>query len=247
MARKGYLLATVGTVATAAAGGSVQAADMGMPVKAMPLPAPSVSWAGWYVGVNAGAAWQQMTGGYGPNGVSDEVESPGSISGSTFIGGGQVGYNWQDGNFVYGLEGDFSGLTKGNINGGSGFEANKGPTMRTSMDWLSTVRGRAGLAVGNTMVYMTGGLAIGRVHDGFAANGFNSDSVAFKNVTKTKVGWTVGGGVEHMLSQNWTVGVEALFVDLGNSTTNFNFDGTNKVAKFSNQAGIGRLKLNYKW
>ncbi len=68
-----------------------------------------------------------------------------------------------------------------------------------------------------------------------------------KNTSKTKVGWTVGGGVEHMLTQNWTLGLEALFVDLGSNTANFNFDGTQKAAKFSNQAVIGRVKLNYKW
>jgi opacity protein-like surface antigen len=57
------------------------------------------------------------------------------------------------------------------------------------------------------------------------------------------VGWTVGGGVEHMLNRNWTIGLEGLFVDLGRSTLNVKTSNL----RFSNQAVIGRLKLNYKF
>jgi outer membrane immunogenic protein len=109
------------------------------------------------------------------------------------------------------------------------------------MSWLSTVRGRAGLAVGDTMAHVTGGIAFGKVSNildpGFGGHGIKSDS-------KTRVGWTIGGGVEHMIDRNWTVALEGLFVDLGRSTvTTTDF----KTTTFSNQAVIGRLKLNYKF
>jgi opacity protein-like surface antigen len=60
------------------------------------------------------------------------------------------------------------------------------------------------------------------------------------------VGWAVGGGVEHMLNRNWTIGLEGLFVDLGRSNLTFGQSG-NKTTRFQNTAVIGRLKLNYKF
>jgi len=111
--------------------------------------------------------------------------------------------------------------------------------LESQIRWLSTVRSRFGLAVGDTMVYATAGVAIGGVKNSLVSAGCCSYSS-----TKTKVGWTVGGGVEHMLNRNWTIGLEGLFVDLGKSNvTSF----APKTTKFQNQAVIGRLKLNYKF
>jgi outer membrane immunogenic protein len=162
------------------------------------------------------------------------------MSATSFIGGGQIGYNWQHGNFVYGLEGDFSGLT------GQATVGTPGKGQYTAkINWLSTLRGRTGIAIGDTMAYMTGGLAIGGVKDSFGFTGF---SPANKSISKTAVGWTIGGGVEHMLDQHWTVGLEALFVDLGNSKLTLQNPGrVAKTGSFSNQAVIGRLRLGYKW
>jgi len=98
-----------------------------------------------------------------------------------------------------------------------------------------------GGTVGNGIngVYATGGLAIGGVENKIRFPTFTAYSD-----TKTRVGWTIGGGVEHMWTPNWTIGLEALFVDLGRA----NADKTlGKTTKFSNQAVIGRVKLNYKF
>jgi outer membrane immunogenic protein len=232
MTRKGYLLATASSLATVAVAGGAQAADM--PLK-YPVAAPAASWAGWYVGLNAGAAWQQ-----GVNNDAYELFTL-TTTGTSFIGGGQIGYNWQDGNFVYGLEGDIQGLTSGGTLTGTE-AAGKGAS--NSITWLSTVRARTGLAVGNTMVYATGGLAVGGVK-----NSVNLGGSAPKSEATTRLGWTVGGGVEHMIDQHWSLGVEALFVDLGSSSvTNTVVPAFGaKTIKFSNQAVIGRFKVNYKW
>src|SRR5881396_2878092 len=97
--KKGFLIATsAGFAAAAAAAPGAQAADM--PIKAPQYVQPAASWAGWYIGANAGGAWQQ----------AHEEFFGYSFNKSTFIGGGQLGYNWQHGNFVFGLEGDISGL-----------------------------------------------------------------------------------------------------------------------------------------
>jgi len=233
MRKKGFLIATSAGFAAAAMPGA-QAADM--PIKAPRYIEPAANWAGWYIGAHAGAVWQ--------NTQADTVTQPygfsiGNTSASKtgFIGGGQIGYNWQNGNFVFGLEGDISGLS-GKTNTGLPFYD---AVLESRIRWLSTVRGRFGLAVGNTMAYMTAGVAIGGVK-----NSINLLSSPYSgSSSSTKVGWTVGGGVEHMLNRNWTIGLEGLFVDLGKSSvaTVGNF----KTTRFSNQAVIGRVKLNYKF
>src|SRR5262249_49736636 len=120
------------------------------------------------------------------------------------------------------------------------------PAYETSgrIRWLSTVRTRFGLVVGDTMAYVTGGVAFGGVKNCFLCTPLSPDN---KAESKTRVGWAIGGGVEHMLTRNWIVGLEGLFADLGGRTvTNPNI-APFKTSRFSNQAVIGRLKLNYKF
>jgi outer membrane immunogenic protein len=238
MGKRGFLIATSAGFAAAAAMPGAQAADM--PVKAQRYYEPAASWAGWYIGAHAGAAWQQTS----ANLLDEDALPFGSTFSKTgFIGGGQIGYNWQHGNFVFGLEGDISGLSGKN----SLFSPTNNPTsaygFSSQIRWLSTVRSRFGLAVGDTMVYATAGVAFGGVRNSFFDN---QDS---KSQSKTKVGWTVGGGVEHMLNRNWTIGLEGLFVDLGRTSiakTDCS-ESCSKTTRFSNQAVIGRVKLNYKF
>jgi outer membrane immunogenic protein len=240
MRNKGFLIATSAGFAAAAMPGA-QAADM--PIKAPRYVEPAANWTGWYIGAHAGAAWQKTdvtTNSGGTeyiNGYDIFIPNPNaSFSKSGFIGGGQIGYNWQHGNFVFGLEGDISGLSGRASVDVVGYDA---LTYSSKIRWLSTVRGRFGLAVGDTMAYMTAGVAFGGVKNSVS---FTDCCISYSN-SKTKTGWTVGGGVEHMLSRNWTIGLEGLFVDLGKSTVDVDGDSF----QFSNQAVIGRVKLNYKF
>jgi outer membrane immunogenic protein len=234
MRKKGLLVATSAGFAAAVVPGA-QAADM--PIKAPRYVEPAANWEGWYVGVHAGAAWQQT------QTATDEFGDffgASSFSKTGFIGGGQIGYNWQHGNFVFGLEGDISGLS-GKNSGTPGFNFDSYTSLQSQIRWLSTVRGRFGLAVGDTMAYATAGVAIGGVKN--TVNLFGNTPYSS---SKTKAGWTVGGGIEHMLSRNWTIGLEGLFVDLGKTSVSSGFNLA-KTTKFSNQAIIGRVKLNYKF
>jgi outer membrane immunogenic protein len=204
-----------------------------------PLP-----WTGFYIGAHAGANWQQAS---SINSYSTVSSNFAHTDGSGFIGGGQIGYNWQHGNSVFGLEGDLSWLGGGASNSIpipgkiAAFVSNK-------VDWLSTVRGRMGLAVGDTMVYATAGVAIGHAKNSQAPFDTGVGLVQHvKSEAKTKVGWVVGGGIEHMWDQHWTVGLEGLFVDLGKSTASIAPNGFTKSTTFSNQIVIGRVKLNYKF
>jgi outer membrane immunogenic protein len=237
MRKKGFLIATSAGFAAAAAMPSAQAADM--PIKAPRYVEPAASWAGWYIGAHAGAAWQNTQtdstdSSYGIFGLGNT-----SASKTGFIGGGQIGYNWQHGNFVFGLEADISGLSSKT----SAHLADTYAALESKISWLSTVRSRFGLAVGDTMVYATAGVAFGSVKNSLTSNNPCCRSVTYSD-SKTKVGWTVGGGVEHMLNRNWTIGLEGLFVDLGKSDLG---SFRNKTTRFQNQAVIGRLKLNYKF
>jgi outer membrane immunogenic protein len=240
---KSFLLATAGGIV--GAGGLLsplaQAADL--PVKAAPMPVviPAANWTGWYVGLNVGGGREQ-----GETRIGGAGYTPDN---TTFIGGGQIGYNWQSGNFLYGWEADISGLgsksTQQTYNTGY-------ITYGNHISWLSTYRGRWGLVVNDTMMYMTGGLAVGGVKNTYAwepGDGNYSSS-------RTRWGWVAGVGIEHLINRNWTAGIETLFVDLGRyggaasefcSGVSGCADASTFTGRFSNQAMIARLKLNYKW
>jgi outer membrane immunogenic protein len=135
--------------------------------------------------------------------------------------------------------------------------------VRADMDWMSTVRGRMGVAVGhsyNTLVYFTGGVAFADINNRWGA-GYNTGAakarVTDSNFVSddTKVGWVVGGGIEHMFSAapHWTFKAEALWADFGNTTV-FNPGPSNFTGRtggfnteFQNQVVTGRVGVNYKF
>jgi len=254
MNSRGYLLATAGGVAAAAAAtGGAQAADLG--VRKAPPPAPVVappSWTGFYVGVHAGANLQNVESTYGAVTTCTGCGEIGGGSDFGFIGGGQIGYNWQFApTWVAGIEGTISGLT-GKATAPPQFTpaSKKGNGVEGQITWLATLRGRIGwLMDPDTMIYGTGGVAWGGIKDRANPNGLGSTSaITNKSVSRTRTGWVAGGGIEHILGgawSHWTLGIEALFVDFGS------FTGTGavptKTSTFHNKAAIGQVKLNYKF
>jgi outer membrane immunogenic protein len=196
------LFATVGLLALAGLTGSVSAADMGRPIYKAPAPVyypPVYNWTGLYMGVNGGYGWGTTN--------WSALGSSFDVSGGLF--GGQVGYNWQFGQFVYGVEGDVDWTDiKGNsfVNGAAGCAAN---VCATKNNFISTARGRVGYAIDRWMPYLTGGLAVGNIE---------TTTPFTTGVNQTKAGWTVGAGLEFALVANWTAKVEYLHVDLGNTS-----------------------------
>jgi outer membrane immunogenic protein len=203
------------------------AADL--PVKAPPAPAPlpAISnWTGFYVGLNAGGAWAKTDPttsascvpalGFPmpylacPDAVKASAIATGSISSSAFIGGGQLGYNWQANNTVLGVEVDFNSFhLRVSRQGTTNFTQASGSTFTitnaVSTDWLFTARGRLGV-----LAYATGGLALTDLKNSntYLDPGINSSWSS----STTKVGWTVGGGLEWALNRNWSVKAEYLYV-----------------------------------
>ena len=194
---KKVLLAGAGMLALGL--GSASAADLPrareMPMKAPPYVTPAYNWTGLYVGLNGGGGW----------GHSDYSGAlPGSFGLSGGLVGGTVGYNWQMGQVVFGVEGDidWSDLRGSDFCGGLSCE--------TRNNWLATARGRLGYAFDRFMPYVTGGGAFGDIKTSVAG---------FGDTTTTRAGWTLGGGLEFAIAGPWTAKVEYLHVDLGHAGT----------------------------
>jgi outer membrane immunogenic protein len=202
-------------------------------------PVPVYNWSGFYVGANAGVGWSNG----GNVTVADPKLGAQSISVSSrsgFIGGGQLGYNFQVGQFVYGLETD---IQYANI----GSSVNWGPYGRlgvstgSSGEYFGTLRARAGYAIDRTLLFLTGGLAYG---------GLNSSPVG-GNAT-SNVGYALGGGVEYAFTQNWTAKIEALYINLSNGGGRTIYVTNGGVvypvsANSGNGGGLVRVGVNYKF
>jgi outer membrane immunogenic protein len=179
-------------------------------------------WAGLYVGAHGGYAWGAWSG----NMIyTDATLGDGFDAGAKTIGtegalaGGQVGFNVQSGNFVWGIEGDVSWSDVGGsarllpypVN----YPASGSPAWQfnSSIEWLATVRARLGITGGSALFYATGGFAFGEVSSTLDVVGPGYDAWGKKNETRT--GFTMGGGVEWMLASKWTLKAEYLYVNLG--------------------------------
>ncbi len=259
--------------AVALCAGSALAADLpsrkDAPVYAPPPP-PAPMWTGFYGGLNAGYGWgtsnnigTDAAAVTDPWAVSNNTATgatyttraiPGvtslassglaSVDQNGFIGGAQVGYNYQFGpSFLVGLEVDMQGTSirgSGGVSGASrdSFFYNDGTNdvsaTRTvvgasqytaGIDWLGTVRGRVGwLFTPTLLVYGTGGFAYGGAHasavhalGAVAGNAALATFGGVGNFSSTQTGWTAGGGLEWMVMPNWSVKAEALYYDLGSA------------------------------
>jgi outer membrane immunogenic protein len=198
-------------------------------------PVPVFTWSGFYAGVNGGYGWNSRNRNNPYFGTSDFSTSQGSNGG--FVGGGQVGYNYQlvpGTGLVVGVEADLQyvdiGRNKATYLGGSPavYSNNSGG------NYVGTVRGRLGYAFDRFLVYGTGGFAYGDV----ARN------------RGTGVGYTLGGGIEYALTNNLTAKVEALYVNLGNDSNNTSALATPTsygVGSSRDDFGVVRAGLNYKF
>lgn len=216
-------------------GGTAFAADAISTIEPTPAPLPVASsyiWSGAYIGLEAGYGW-------GKSHHFTEV-IPASTDKFTIdgaLGGLTLGYNYQVDRWVFGAETDISAADlHGRTDTIPGWGCGTG--CQTKVDWFGTVRARAGIAFDTTLPYITGGLAYGHV------KGYIDEAPAYSG-TGTSVGWTIGGGVEHALTDHFSVKAEYLYVDLGKiKIENFGSFGQGYAdAKFS----TARIGLNYKF
>jgi outer membrane immunogenic protein len=198
-------LAMAAATATAAAGSAVAADLPRSPAPYYSSPVSVYNWSGFYAGLNLGYEWGHVTNsGIDPSGVA---------------GGGQVGYNWQTGQFVFGAEADIQ------ISGADDTFA----PYKFSNPWFGTLRGRAGYAINNMLLFGTFGLAYGSLEAQFGGI----------DETRTLFGWAGGLGMEVGFTPNWSAKVEYLYMDLGSRA--FSLTGVNNGL----QASYLRFGLNY--
>ena len=236
-----------------------------VPARATP-PTP-MTWTGFYVGANAGYAWGHsdtslLHSAVGPPlFLSGTLADPPGLNPRGFIGGGQAGYNWQTGQWVFGGEVDFSGLSAKADASISPFFTGKGPntvTWASQYDWLFTARVRGGfLVVPNWLLYATGGLAVTHVRDSVTCTvppGGNNDCInnpPFGNLnwssSSTLTGGTFGGGVETMFAPNWTARAEYLYAKFQDTSPSSTIPAVPPFFSFSHNLNIVRFAINYKF
>jgi outer membrane immunogenic protein len=251
---KSGLLTTVSVVVWASVS---QAADPGVGAPPRAVQPLTTSWAGGYGGLQGGVVEQygkflDFDGFlWGVNVVlpvhPQVPTTKGKHTGGAF--GGHIGYNWQSDEWVYGLEADGSGVF-------AKFTA-PAPTLfypeaNVSFDvsWLATLRARAGFLISpDTLLYVTGGLAVGHVRN--AANLVeNGSTIGTMTQEATRAGWVVGGGFEYMFSRRWTARAEVRYVDFGKSTVTCDdpaCPGGPYRGEFSNQLLMGLVGTSLKF
>ncbi len=225
------------------------AADLDI-VRAPPvLPVPAFTWSGLYIGGNIGAAWGKFVhddpfavyagAGIGP--AANGLFGASTGTRSALIGGGQIGYNWQFNQFVFGLEGDVDGKSLKVTNA---FAAAGAPfaTLEGRARIEGSVRARAGLAFDRFLLYATGGWAVTDVRvTGCAAGLCASDD-------QTLNGYTVGIGGELALTNAVSVGVEYRFSDFGRESFNLGTVGGRAVvtnADLQEHQVTGRMNFRF--
>jgi outer membrane immunogenic protein len=201
---------------------SAQAADLPRPSYKAPVysePAYA-NWSGFYVGLNAGYGFGKSSWDF----PAVDTSPKGALVGLT------LGYNYQTGIWLWGVEGDLDySLMKGSAGCGIG-------TCETKNTWLGTARGRIGYTGwSNWLPYITAGVAGGDV----------KATSPVGDANKTRIGWTAGLGIEYALWTNWSIKGEYLYVDLGKFDCGISCGATPDNVSF--KSNLVRLGLNYRF
>ena len=272
-----FLSSAAGLAAAGAAVNPAAAADLPLnnPALAPPPPAPVPTWQGFYVGGSLGASWlstasddtaaQPLNYGFTTGGGNATYTETGgsraTASGLGWLGALQAGYNFQDRNFVYGVEADFAWLGGNktsfngqhvvnytfNYSGGGAFSRNTmvQTTRSSQINELALFRARFGFDFNGTLPYLTAGLALGSIKDSDLVNYFGS---SYGGSTSSWVpGVVFGGGIEHQLNEHWSLRGEILWVGFKDQTLTGAMSGYSGSVHFSNSLTLGQIGLNYKF
>ncbi len=225
---KTYLRAALGALALVAVSGAAEAADMyrkAPPATPIETPVSVYNWTGFYAGANVGGEFMRDRANVG--GVV------GSLNAGSVFGGVQAGYNFQNGPWVFGVEGDV-GYGRPSKTG------TFGPTVVKTQEGVNgTLRARAGYAVDRTLVYGTGGLAVAN----FSTTATNLGGT--ERAQSTRAGYVIGAGVEHAVTNNVSVKGEYLYEGFG--SVNNAFVAPAVATRQSLSDHIVRVGVNYKF
>jgi len=205
-----------GVIAALCVAGSASAADLGsprMPVAAVAVAPAGFNWTGFYIGGHLGIA--SVASGYEaftPRNAFAGFPLQG-MGGTALMGGMQVGYNYQVNSMVLGLEADLSAVGF-NKNSTTALAPAAGvvPVFSRNLSWTATVAPRLGVTFGRAMLYAKAGLAVG----GFSVG---HDQGPWISASATRIGWTVGTGLEYAITQSLTAKVEYNYMNFGRFRT----------------------------
>ncbi len=246
------------SVACAALSTAASAADLPRKSVAPVVAVPMFTWTGFYLGLNAGYGWADFKRsvsaspvGFG-NPAAINAFASRSVSADGFVGGAQVGYNYQIGSFVVGIEADFQFSDLKKSTGPDQVIGVAPPRLISTtsrIEWFGTVRPRIGVAFDRLLVYATGGLAYGSVKTGDTYNW--PTGVSTVTASDTRAGYVVGAGLEYAFTSNLTVKAEYLYADFGKKSYvsapipgNPNSDVSHSVSTTLN---VVRAGINYKF
>lgn len=239
--KKFFLGAALASAATAALAADMprpvyhQQYDHSMPGGYAPI---AFSWTGFYAGINVGYMSGNFANGYEYNNVTTETRD--RASGAIY--GGQIGYNRQIGQWMFGLESDFQKTLSVKHEQNTSYGGGDVSMNATKLDYLGTTRLRAGVVAGDTLAYLTGGVAYGSV-----LNRWSYYSPMWGGSSswgrQYALGYAGGAGVERKLLGNWTGKLEYLYVHLGTAESGWSSGRT-----WSGFDGhLIRAGLNYKF
>jgi outer membrane immunogenic protein len=244
--------------------GAASAADMAVKARPAPLPVAVYNWTGFYIGAHGGGGWAQG------DSYTDPIPSPAAwnraadvfgLDGSGALAGVHAGYNWQVApTWLLGVEADW---TWTDINAaqslpirnpaGVPFPGVNLTTMSRDIEWLASIRGRAGWVNNNLLLYVTGGVAWGEVNYLGTTPSIPAGTVWAANYKKTEIGYVVGAGAEFAITPNLLLRAEYLYYRLeGDSVvTNGvpnNFPGFQMGYNWNDvDIHTGRVGLSYKF
>ena len=234
------------------------AADLAAPVyKAPPASVAPFNWSGFYIGGHAGYGWNNADVTVVTGTATFPTGTTTSENTSGFLGGGQIGFNYQIDRFVLGAEGTFSwsGID-GDNDTASPVTAGVVSHVHSQTDWIGTATARVGYAPDNWLFYVKGGAAWAAYKTDTSVTGTAGATTATLSGSETRSGWTVGAGAEYALTPNWSVKVEYDYLDFGTesvsrtvdtSTTGTPAVGSAQLRDANSHIQLVEVGLNYRF
>jgi outer membrane immunogenic protein len=209
MRRRSLTLLALATLGLAASQASAADLPRKAPAYVPPAP-PPITWTGCYIGANVGGVFARRSADFGTFGSLD------SDTNSGFAGGGQIGCDYQfAGGWVFGIRNMFDGsnLSRGRT---ITFADGTAGTVNLKNNWFDTLTGRIGYSFTPAWLwYFQGGAAWAKNSADVTIAGFDVGSAS-----RTRTGWTVGGGVEWMFAPQWSAFLEGNYMDFGSTNRN---------------------------
>lgn len=225
--------------ALAALTGTAIAADLPAKAPVRVAPIAAVNWTGFYIGGHLGYAQSRAKLG--------DPTTPGITMTDTlkgFLGGGQIGFNYQMNNWVLGLEADISGSNADATQTVVNTATNNADRATEKLRWTSLLTARLGYSFDRALVYVKGGAAFG----GFRIDAQDLVTGGFSNNSYNHAGWTVGAGIEYALNTNWSVRAEYGYLAFGTKTLTLR-DNTGATTQATIKQDVHQFKsgVNYRF